>query len=96
MNVFKYAASFVRWTLVELAKDGIAKVIALAVFAPICLVTIWLTLSHLARGSDVLSWLVTGLLVLLALPVVYFINKVHTRIDAVVSDGQDKADDGCG
>ena len=93
MTIFKYAERLSKFILVESGKKLLNRAIAFAVLMPIYIAIMWLTLPHLIQGPDVLIWLVTGLLVLIALPIVYFLTKLSGRIDDAVSNRQNAADD---
>ena len=81
MNVF----AFVRWlagfSLAEIVKHGIAIAVSLVLFLPVVFLVTWLALPRLLRGPDALVWLVTGIFVAIALPLVWFIHRLTSRVD---------------
>ncbi|QDT01254.1 hypothetical protein [Adhaeretor mobilis] len=90
MKILESVASICKLILAQLVKIAVAQAVAI-VFAPIYIGIIWLALPHLAKGRDDLIWPVTGVLVLLALPVIYLINRLNAKVDDAMSSHQNAA-----
>jgi ankyrin repeat protein len=85
--------AFVRWIVnlrqADIVTHGIAIAVALFIYVSIVFLVMWLALPHLLHGPDALVWLVTGIFVVIALPMVWFIHNMTSRIDKAFLGGND-------
>jgi len=65
---------------VELAKGGLAVLISVLVTVPLVILIMLLAAPYFVEGPDSLVWVVTGVMVLVALPVVYWIGRLQARL----------------
>ena len=86
MNVFALVRWLAGFFLAELVKHAIAIAVSLVIFLPVVFLVTWLALPRLLHGPDVLVWLVTGIFVAIALPLVWFIHRLTSRVDKAFLD----------
>lgn len=81
MHVATVARRIIRFLVVELAKHAIAVVVSLVAFGPIAFFVTWFAVPHLLRGPEMFLWLVTAVVVLVALPIVWLVYRLTNRLD---------------
>jgi ankyrin repeat protein len=81
MNVFALVRWLAGFFLAELVQHAIAIAVSLVIFLPVVFLVTWLALPRLLHGPDALVWLVTGIFVAIALPLVWFIHRLTSRVD---------------